>query len=47
MQCSGEREEVEGLLEAVRESELESHIKSVIVEEIPLLEGVKRFEIIS
>jgi len=45
MQCGGEREEVDGFLEAVAESELKSHIKNVTVIPVPPLTGVRGFEI--
>ncbi len=45
LQCSGEREEVVGFLEAIAESELKSHIKSVTASPIALPAGVKGFEI--
>lgn len=45
LQCSGEREEVEGFLEAIAESELKSHIKGVTVTTIPPLTGTRGFEI--
>ena len=46
LQCSGEREEVEGFLEAIAGSELKSHIKTVTVLLIPPLTGVRGFEIV-
>ena len=45
MQCSGEREEVEGFLEAIAESELKSHIKGVTVTTIAPLTNTRGFEI--
>ncbi len=45
MQVSGERGEVEGFIEAIAESELKSHIKSVEAHAAPALEGVRGFEI--
>ena len=45
LQCSGEREEVESFLEAIVESQLKSHIKSVNTVVIPPLSGVRGFEI--
>ena len=45
LQCSGERSEVEAFLKAIRESELESHIRNVEVQEIAPLAGVRGFEI--
>ncbi len=47
LQCSGERNEVDDFLEAVIESELKSHIKSVTAIPIPPLAGVRGFEILS
>jgi len=44
LQCSGEREEVEGFLGAIAESELKSHIKNVTAVTIPPL-AVRGFEI--
>lgn len=46
LQVSGDREEVEGFLEAVAESELKSHIKGVEAHVIPPLAGVRGFEIV-
>lgn len=45
LQCGGEREEVEGFLAAIAESELKSHIKSATVLPIPPLADVRGFEI--
>ncbi len=45
LQCSGEREEIEGFLEAIAESELKGHIKSATVIPIPPLTGARAFEI--
>ncbi len=45
LQCSGEASEVEPFLEDIAESELKSHIKSVTVQPIPPLDGVRGFEI--
>jgi acylphosphatase len=45
LQCSGEPAEVEGFLEAIAESELKSHIKSVTAIPIPPLEGLRGFEV--
>jgi acylphosphatase len=45
LQCSGDREEVEAFLEAIAESELKSHIRSVTAIPIPPLTGVRGFEI--
>ena len=45
LQCSGEVEEVEGFLEAIAESQLKSHIRSVTAQPIPPLAGVRGFEI--
>jgi acylphosphatase len=45
LQCSGEQEEVEAFLEAVRESELKSHVKNATVIPIPPLTGARGFEI--
>jgi acylphosphatase len=45
MQVSGEVEEVDAFIEAIEESELQSHIKSVDVRTIPPLAGVTGFEI--
>lgn len=47
LQCSGERDEVDGYLEAIAESELKSHIKGVTAVPIPPLVGVRGFEIVS
>ena len=47
MQVSGEREEVEGFLEGIAESELKSHIRSVEAHAAPPLEGVRGFEIVA
>jgi acylphosphatase len=47
LQCSGEREEVEGFLEAITESELKSHIKSVTAAPITPPAGARGFEIVS
>lgn len=46
MQLTGEREEVEGFLEAIAESELKSHIRSVEAHPAPPLAGVRGFEIV-
>jgi acylphosphatase len=46
LQCAGERDEVEDFLAAIAESELKSHIKSVIALPIPPLVGVRGFEIL-
>ena len=45
LQCSGEPEEVEAFLEAIAESQLKSHIKSVAATAIPPLTGARGFEI--
>jgi acylphosphatase len=45
LQCTGERDEVDAFLEAIVESELKSHIKSVTATVIPPLTGVRGFEI--
>ena len=45
LQCSGEAEEVEAYLEAIAESQLKSHIRSVTAMPIPPLEGVRDFRI--
>ena len=47
MQCSGERDEVDGFLEGIIESELKSHIKGVTAIPIPPLAGVRGFEIVA
>ena len=47
LQCSGEPEEVEGFIEAIAESQLKSHIKSVTASLIPPLIGARGFEIAS
>ena len=47
LQCSGERDEVDGFLEAIAESELKSHFKSVTAIPIPPLAGLRGFEILS
>ena len=46
LQCSGESGEVEAFLEDISESELKSHIKSVMVVPLPPLDGVRGFEIV-
>lgn len=46
LQCSGESGEVEGFLEAIAESELKAHIRSVTALPIPPLAGVRGFEIV-
>jgi acylphosphatase len=45
LQCSGATEEVEGFLEAIAESELKGHIRSVAVTPIAPLASVRGFEI--
>lgn len=45
LQCSGAPEELEGFLEAIAESELKGHIRSVTAIPIPPLAGVRGFEI--
>jgi acylphosphatase len=45
LQCSGTTEEVEGFLEAIAESELKGHIRSVTVTAIAPVTGVQGFEI--
>jgi acylphosphatase len=45
LQCSGELHEVEGFLEAIAESELKAHIRSVSATSIPPLTAVRGFEI--
>ena len=45
LQIKGEREEVEGLIEAIAESELKGHIKRSEVHTIAPFEGVRGFEI--
>lgn len=45
LQCSGESGEVEAFLEDISESELKSHIKSVMVVPVSPLAGVRGFEI--
>ena len=45
LQCSGECEEVEAFLEAIAESELQSHIRNATVIPIPPLTGARGFEI--
>ncbi len=47
MQVGGEREEVEGFLEAIAESELKSHIRSVEAYPSPAQEGARGFEIVA
>lgn len=47
LQCSGDVNEVEAFLEGIAESQLKSHIKSVTAIPIPLLIGVRGFEIAS
>lgn len=46
LQCSGDKEEVEDFLEGIAESELKSHIKGVTAIPIPVLAGIRGFEII-
>jgi acylphosphatase len=46
IQCGGDREEVDGFLDAIAESELNSHIKGVTAIPIPPLAGVRGFEIL-
>ena len=46
LQCSGESSEVEAFLEDISESELKSHIKSVMVVPVSPLDGVRGFEIV-
>ena len=45
IQCSGATEEVEGFIEAIAESQLKSHIKSVTTIPIPPLISARGFEI--
>ena len=45
MQCGGESGEVEAFLEDIAESELKSHIRSVMVVPVSPLNGVRGFEI--
>ncbi len=45
LQCSGQVEEVEGFLEAIAESELKAHIRSVTAVPIAPLAGARGFEI--
>ncbi len=45
LQCSGDREEVEGFLEGIAESELKGHIRSVTATVIAPLVGARGFEI--
>jgi len=45
LQCSGTVEEVEGFLEAIAESELKAHIRSVSAGAIPPPVGLRGFEI--
>lgn len=45
LQCSGTAQEVEGFLEAIAESELKGHIRSVTATTIAPLAGVRGFEI--
>ena len=45
LQCSGELEEVEAFLEAIVESQLKAHIRSVTATAIPPLAGIRGFEI--
>jgi len=47
LQCSGEREEVDGFLEAIAESELKSHIRNATAIPIPVFVGVRGFEIVA
>lgn len=46
MQCSGEKEEVEGFLEAIAESELKGLIRGVEARTIPPLPNARGFEIV-
>ncbi|MEO6787707.1 MAG: acylphosphatase [Chthoniobacteraceae bacterium] len=45
MQASGESEEVDAFIEAIRESDLKSHIRKVDVHVIPPLAGARGFDI--
>jgi len=47
LQVSGEREELEGFLEAIAESELKSHIKRVDAQSIAPVGGTRGFEIVA
>jgi acylphosphatase len=47
LQCSGQRDEVDGFLEAIVESELKSHIKGVAAVPIPPLAEARGFEIVA
>ena len=46
MQASGEPEEVDAFIEAIRESELKSHIRKVDIATIPPPAGFHGFEIL-
>lgn len=46
MQASGEPEEVDAFIEAIRESELKSHIRKVDITTIPPPAGFHGFEIL-
>ena len=45
LQASGDSAELEAFLEAIRESELQSHIRNVNSSPIPPLQGIRGFEI--
>lgn len=45
LQCMGEKEEVEGFIEAIAESDLKAHIKGVLIIPAEPLTGVRGFEI--
>jgi len=47
LRCGGEREEVDGFLEAIGESELKSHIKNTTVTPITPLAEWRGFEIVA
>jgi len=47
IQCSGAREEVDGFLEVIAESELKSHIKNITVTPIAPLAEWRGFEIVA
>jgi acylphosphatase len=46
LQASGEPDELNAFLEAIQESELQSHIRKVDSHPIPALNGVRGFEIL-
>ena len=47
LQTSGDADEVRAFLDAIRDSELASHIRAIAEEEIPPLENARGFEIVA